>query len=430
MEISLQSRHFEDVETAVARFAAAGPLEWRKVKAKPGSDVDLLLSLPPVRQQLASFDGDLQTDANAAADAIEAALRAAILELPSPYLDAAQEQFGFASRELDGAIPKKGERERLAAIKLGRTTQRWYSAPSSEHDCLRPRDYVAALVACALCGAPDPMAYVSRREAGIAPPTSSDPPSSVTSGPDSHAWVRPALLLAVCTILVAGVIAVVVATGFPGSEQTPSERELTQAIRDGSLPPPIGWAVDAQTGELVPPASLPKHFEHDGGQLGGGNVFWSCVIESTPCRVPKPGQPTYASAGDHLLMRLRLHDSSSEALAEARIWISTRTASDSIALTANMEWPTTTPNRFGSTTATTTIRFRDRTPHALVYVSHSAMLYDSSQETDPEGRLIARLPEGLLSYGGIILTNVGPPRGCWDCDLAYIRYVDFNMRVT
>jgi hypothetical protein len=432
MEIELQSQHFEDVGSAVARFSAAGPLEWRKAKdkAKHRSDVELLLSLPAVQQQLARFDGDVEADPNAAGDAIEAALKEAILELPSPYLEAAQEQFGFASRELDGAIPKKGERERLAAIQLGRTTQRWYSEPTSEHDGLRPRDYVAALVTGALCGVPDPMAHLSRRETGITPPRGSVPPSSVTSGRDSRAWTRPALLLAGSIILVAGVAAVVIATGFPGKEQTPEERQLTQAILDGSLPIPIGWAVNAQTGKPVPPSSLPKHVEHDGGQLGGGDVFWSCVFTSASCSVPKRGQPTYASAGDRLLMRLRLHDPSSEALAEVRVWISTRTRGDSIVLTANMEWPTTTASRFGSTSATTTIRFRDGKPHGLAYVPRSDMLYDSSQEAGPEGRLIARLPEGLLSYGGVILTDVGPPRGCWDCDLAYVRYVVFNMRVT
>jgi hypothetical protein len=432
VEIELQSQLLPQVELAVATFAGAGPLEWRKLKAKPASDVELFLSLPSVQQQLASFDGDLQADVNAAADAIEAAIRLAIEKrLSSPYLDAALEHFGFIAHPELGQTPlNRGDREEQAALKLGRTTKRWYTTPNKEYDGLKPRDYVVALVTCALCGVPNPMTSVGRRETGIAPPMSSDQPSSVASGRNSRTWVRPALLLAGSTILIAGVVAGLIATGFPGSESTPDERALTQAIQDGSIPTPIGWAVDAQTGEPVSPASLPKQLGRDGGQLGGGDVFWSCVNASTPCRIPKRGQPTYASAGDRLLMRLRLHDPSSEALAKVRVWISIRTGGDSTALTANMEWPTTTPNRFGSTSATTTVRFRDGKPHGLAYVPRSAMLYDSSQEAGPEGRLIARLPEGLMSYGGIILTDVGPPRGCWDCDLAYVRYVVFNMRVT
>ncbi len=430
MEQAEETGLVESVEPEIAAFADAGLYEWRT--ASDPIDVALLGRLPAVQERLADLGPGASEDVDARLDAIDIAIEQAIGRLPQPYSNAAEAHFGFVPVPDGEEPPTKSVREDAAADCFPRITSggRWYIKPNGKHLGLKPRDLVVGLVAASLCGVADPMAYLVARARGVkAQPL----PSSAAPQPPTSQIERPPwrLLAGLGVVAVAGVAAVVIAITSSGGEGgTPVERAERRAIQAGVVPPPQGWAVNAQTGKPSPPSTLPKRFGPNSGQIAGGNVFWSCVATTKPCSIPKRGEPTIAKAGDQLLLRLRLHNPSDEPLAEARIWIATQTGSDSISLTANLEWPTTTPDRIDSNGAKTTIRFRDGKPHGLEYLPRSAMLYDSSQEAGPEGRMIARLPEGLLSYGGVVLTNVGAPRGCWDCDLAYIRYIDFSMRVT
>lgn len=213
METELQSELFQPVQAAVITFAKAGPLEWRKVGGKPAGDVDLLLSLPSVQEQLAGFEGDLAADANAAADAIEAAIRHAIGLLPSPYQEAAREQFGFGERELDGTIPKPKDRQERAARMLGRTTQRWYTQPNREYAGLKPSEYVAALVACVLCGISDPTAHVE--ELASPPPKPDEPAGRVRARRSVAVAVGGLLACAVAVVVALGAFA---GGGSPGPQ--------------------------------------------------------------------------------------------------------------------------------------------------------------------------------------------------------------------
>ena len=351
MELPVDTGVVERIEPEIAKYGDAGLHEWRTLSRSP-VDAVLLGQLPAVKACLTALGEGAGDEPDARLDAIDAAIGEAVDRLPQPYGSAAREYFWLRDLKVGVEAPTKGTRELEAARCFPRiTTKRWFGKANSKYLGMEPRQLVVALVTCALCGVSDPMAYVSMRESGVAPPTSSDPPSSDPpdygiSGRGSGVLARPPLVLAAAAILAAGVVAALIATGFPGSESTPSERAFTRSVRDGSVPLPRGWAVDAQTGEPVAPASLPKRFGPNGGQLGGGNVFCPCVMQRQH-RVGSQSsrEPTYAMTGERLLFRLRLHDPSNEALAEARIWIATRIGGNRITLTANMEWPTTTPIR-------------------------------------------------------------------------------------
>jgi hypothetical protein len=286
VETELQSQIFEQVQAAVVTFAKAGPLEWRKVGGKPAGDVELLLSLPFVQEQLASFDGDPEADANAAADAIEAAIRRAIYLLPSPYQEAAREQFGFGEREPEDTIPKQKVREAHAALRLGRTTQRWYSLPNREHAGLKPSDYVSALVACVLCGISNPTAYVNGL--GPSPPKSHEPPrgasgQSRASSPElarEHSMHVPARWstalafggLLACAFAVAAALGVFASGGSPRPQTVGQRSARSRSPSRQATPEPLlnRDASCASLGADVQEYTPSTELVDSSGQLGGG----------------------------------------------------------------------------------------------------------------------------------------------------------------
>jgi hypothetical protein len=409
------------IESAVATYAGAGPLAWRKPKAKPAGDVELLLSLPSVQDQLASFDGDLQTDLNAAADAIEAAIRLAIeTRLSSPYLDAALEHFGLIAHPDLGATPLSlGDREELAAKKLGRTTQRWYTTPGKEHDGLKPRDYVVALVTCALCGIDDPISYIADREQDGAPIE-----ADIASA-ESHLKLRQHGTYSRRTVLIAAAIATVM---LIGAGVWMFSTASGGGKGDALATPPLGSVVDAQTGKVSPASSLPAHPAATAGQLGGGHTIQACIVGRTGCAYPLRGQPVMARPGDILLVNLTLHNPDATPLSEAKISVAVSRQAAGDKIFSSYEWPDGNRNSDDIETTFSTalvISFTDHQAHGLSYVPGSSVLYDSLGEGHP----LAHLPDGVVSIGGITLTDVGAPRSCWDCDLTNIRYVVFEMKV-
>jgi hypothetical protein len=119
---------------------------------------DLKRQLARVRAELA--EADFPNDANALPDAIEAAVKAAAVELPDPQRKAALAQLGFLkdtqlgfTRDAHG----KGKvvREDLAAAYLGRRG-RWLRTPSKGFSGLEPREWLLRSVAAKLANGPTP----------------------------------------------------------------------------------------------------------------------------------------------------------------------------------------------------------------------------------------------------------------------------------
>jgi hypothetical protein len=179
---------------------------------------------------------------------------------------------------------------------------------------------------------------------------------------------------------------------------------------------------------VSPASSLPAHPAATAGQLGGGHTIHACIVERTGCAYPLRGQPVMAAPGDILLVNLTLHNPDATPLSEAKISVavSRQAASDNVS--SSYEWPNGNKNSDGIETifsAALAVSFTDHRAHSLSYIPGSSVLYNSLGEGHP----LAHLPDGVVSIGGITLTDVGAPQSCWDCDLTYIRYVVFEMKV-
>jgi len=90
----------------------------------------------------------------------------------------------------------------------------------------------------------------------------------------------------------------------------------------------------------------------------------------------------------------------------------------------SLEWPLvkSSDDSFDSIHAATKLHIPTEGDHELEYVPGSSTL------SDAVGDRLARLPDGVMD-GRLLLKNVGAPKRCWDCDLDYIRFVEFTARV-
>lgn len=398
---------FGQVQAAVVTFAKAGPLRWREVGGKPAGDVELLLSLPLVQGQLATFEGDLAADANAAADAIEAAIRRAIDQLPSPYQEAAREQFGFSRRESDGSIPSQGDREELAARQLGRTTQRWYDKPNREYAGLKPSVYVAALVACVLCGISNPTAHVGGLvplpQPREPPPDTSEPPITRSPQParqhptriPSRRSVALALggLLA-CATATAATLGVF-ASGTHGphatthSGRTPSRQTEPEPLPNSDAScSSLGAAVHeyARTIDVSSP-----------GQLSGGEG--GLVGRITP--QGKYGHLLEVKQGDVVALSIKLHDSEFSSVSDVVVAVGVRQEKPRCARLIAVARSTSAPSdrvELGPLT----LKSLSDSPPRLKYIQGSTRLLTVSDQK------LAQLPDGVMGAGAGIPYQIPP----------------------
>jgi hypothetical protein len=160
------------------------------------------MSVPLVQDQLAELEAAAGFDPDAKMKAIRGAFETAIWTLPNPYRDAAREHFGFTDNS-SGKPWRVGVRRERAADKLG-MGDRLYREPHREYLGMKPGDYVIALVACALCGISDPIAYIARRESADAEASSDEPQAelgSASGGVDASDAVSTRLAIPSATMV-------------------------------------------------------------------------------------------------------------------------------------------------------------------------------------------------------------------------------------
>lgn len=412
---------FGQVQAAVLTFAKAGPLKWREVDGKPAGDVEVLLSLPLAQGQLATFEGDLAADANAAADAIEAAIRRAIDLLPSPYQEAAREQFGFGQREADGSIPDQGKREELAAKKLGRTSQRWYDLPNRKYAGLKPSEYVAALVACVLCGISNPTAHIS----GLAPPslTPHEPPPDTSEPPTlspEPAGQHPTRLPSRRSVALAlgGLLACAAATAaalgaFAGGTHGPhTTGHSGQADSRQTAPEPLlnSDASCSSLGAAVQERTGTTEFVDSPGQLGGGED--GLVGRITP--KGRYGHLLEVKKGDLVELSIKLHDVEFSSVADVVVAVGVKPEQPRCAKLIAVARSTSSP-RDRAELGPLTLKSISGSPPRLKYIPGSTRLLTQS------GQEIAHLPDGVMGAGAGIPYQIPPGRTDY--------FVNFGIKV-
>lgn len=197
--------------------------------------------------------------------------------------------------------------------------------------------------------------------------------------------------------------------------------------------PERGSIVDAQSGEVSPPNSVEATIPST--SIEGGDIFRACVLAASgACRgneFARANEPTTVDRGDIVRFAMRLHNPNPLPVSLLRIaanvdiegasgiahltWESPRAASDSV---RKLDFD------FDGDSAK--IQFVDGQHLRLEPIPGSAKLWTSEEPK----RLLANLPDGIMDAGGIKLSNVGPPKDCWDCDLEYMRVIRWDMRAT
>jgi len=381
-------------------IAAHGQHAWR---VEPGADVPLLLSLSAVQHELSDSLADAEIDRDAELSAVIAAIGRAIGRLPQPYRDAATEQFGFSDPDLSTAR-KKGARERAAAEKLG-IAQRMYEKPTTKYGGLSRREHVIGLVTVALC---DPAAARSSPA-----PEASGANGATLIAPPRRRWQDVwgsrrviALFGGIATLLVVGL-----GIGAWRLDQS----------SEAAPPPPLGSVIDASSGKLYSPHPIAELVTPIGGLDTNATFLTPCDPGLAPC--VNGAKDIAVRPGDTMTIRLFLTTNYEAPISWLKLLVEWEPSKDD--LDAQAIW--LTPQKQSSYGNGYEMQLTDqRLNHHLDYVPGSTRLSTVSQES--EGKLLARLPDGIMA-NGIVLTNVGPPAGCAGCIDEYSRVVTFKARM-
>lgn len=404
METQLQSQFFERAETAVGALAAAGLRRWR---AKP-VDVQALCELPLVQAQLGELGAGSEADVDARRDAVEPAVVAAIKGLPHPYYTTALEHFGLDDT---GEKPLgKVAREENAAAVLERS-QRWYFEAGRSPDYLgkTPSEYIIALVTVALCGIPDPVAYLAREAASD---RLSDPAETEPTLPTPRERVRRRAFSRPTLICFAAVAALaLIGVGAWG---------LAALRGSASAIPPPGSIVDATNGKVYPPQASGRLAVASAASLDTENMVRFCDPAIThPCAfLGVLSEPSTARVDDRLNFRLYLRnpDATPISLLKLRVfWEEARKA-----IFVELKWlgvatkrthsferelagrPEPMSEKFGFH-----VTFTGAYGNSLAYIPGTTAIYTAPQEG--VGNKIARLPDGIMDTG-IAISEVEAPR--------------------
>jgi hypothetical protein len=194
--------------------------------------------------------------------------------------------------------------------------------------------------------------------------------------------------------------------------------------------PPEGWFTNASSGKASPPRRIVPTRDRSLVTLERGDIFYACndsVAGSCEFSTADDG-PVTARRGDRIRLRMRLHVASVGRISLIKVRVDVGPGVKPRTLEAHM-W-LDSPSVGNSITGyhdAAIVHVPDDQRYALEYVPESTRLLGSTYMTGGR-RTLALLPEGIVGRS-VVLTHVGPPAGCWNCDLEYIRFVDFLVRV-
>lgn len=205
---------------------------------------------------------------------------------------------------------------------------------------------------------------------------------------------------------------------------------LAVADREPEIPK-RGSIVDAQTGKVHAPDSI-EPVATTGPE--GGDIVRGCVLATTPvCRgdgFATNDSPLRVHTGDVIRVLIRLHNPYNTTISMLRIMATPVVDQRGALLDVSWEWPTLSSDAtnkldFESDGDSVPVQFAGDGRQKLELVEGSSGLYTGERPK----RLIAKLPDGIVDMGGIKIARLGSPKDCWNCDLEYTRFVQFDMRV-
>jgi hypothetical protein len=183
--------------------------------------------------------------------------------------------------------------------------------------------------------------------------------------------------------------------------------------------------VDAITGRVV------HHLDLNAAvtapqQISGGHILRACNLSAgSPCTFPSSQETLEARPGDIIDFEMRLHDPAARYVPFARVfvdWGPADTDRSRVVVGASVEWSEPPGLNHAQATPVTIILPKDGPASELIYIPGSTQLFGRA------GPRLALLPDGI-SDGGITIARVGPPEHCFDCDLEYLRFIEFRARL-
>jgi hypothetical protein len=204
---------------------------------------------------------------------------------------------------------------------------------------------------------------------------------------------------------------------------------VSAAWPTGDPHPASGVTLDASKGAPLPPQPKTRPTSPI-GSIEGGDIFRVCDLDRTPvCHWALGNSVVIAGAGDHLRFRLRLHDPNAQGVPFVKVQVVAGTPVDGLTeVQALVEWPTPrgATNPIESVSDIAAVRLPENT--LLVYRRSSTVLLGLPPPSGGSGRVLGRFADTILT-DGVGLRNVGSPPGCWDCDLAFVREIQFDATV-
>jgi hypothetical protein len=192
-------------------------------------------------------------------------------------------------------------------------------------------------------------------------------------------------------------------------------------------------AVDAETGKLVPPPRTKPPEIGIAGLEGGSALFVCDLTTQHPCPT-KPESPLTVRVGDLIELSLLLRNNFEQPLPLFRVYIGLASARNyPISVSALLRWPQITPpNCVGCSGGDEGSVVSETVNVAVSGASEGATLryVQGSTTLESETQVISRLPDGVTSYPGLLMANLGVPSSvCFDCRQDFVRYVTVKVRV-
>lgn len=194
--------------------------------------------------------------------------------------------------------------------------------------------------------------------------------------------------------------------------------------------PPEGAVVNAENGAVLMHATIKP--TRTPVELAQGQLMLACIVSSSiPCH--------YASTlkvhvGDIIKFSVMLVETQDQLIPYLKLTtesvglprqISIEEPINELSFRLSVHWPYALEE--GShiqdfLETSTQLQFPNSKAYRLSYIPSSTQLLAES------GHLVHDLPNGIME-NGIALQDVGSPPGCLDCELQYLRYVNFKAKV-
>jgi hypothetical protein len=220
--------------------------------------------------------------------------------------------------------------------------------------------------------------------------------------------------------LIIASIALVIAAGIASITHRSPEKAAASSA---------GIAVNAISGHMEKSPSIRS--PTNGAYIDGGDILRVCNLSTqAPCTFDSPPREMVVHKGDLLFFKALLHDSGWRAVPYAKFFVEAGPRlgikSPRVGVQLEIAWPLTNDLNTAERPDIEPVVLRSAASHFAPYLHYVPR---STALLGVQNRLIAHLPDGIFGPTGIALTEIGPPKSCFECNQQYVRFIGFKARV-